>query len=152
MTNGPGVALPELVLLDTNCFIYLLEDPGSARGRYLTTHVFRPAQSGGRRVFAATLSLTELLSQPFGAGHAQGAGALLAALEGLPGLSLLPLTVGIAVDAARLRGRSGLSVPDAIVLASAVAVEATVLTNDRRLASTTAEVPTLLLDDLVGVA
>lgn len=144
--------LPELVLLDTNCFIYLLEDPGSARGRYLAEQVFRPGLVGRRRLFAATLTVTELLSQPFAAGQARRAGALLAALEGLPGLFLLPLTVGIATDAARLRGQSRVSVPDAIVLASAIAVEAALLTNDRRLTSTSEEVTTLLLDDLVASA
>ena len=144
--------LPERLLLDTNCFIYLLEDPGSPRGHYLTTQVFRPALAGRQRLFASTLTVTELLSQPFAAGQPRRAGVLLAALQGLPGLAVLPLTVAIAADAARLRGACGLSVPDAIVLATAAAADAVVLTNDRRLVGAGPDVPTLLLDELVAAA
>ena len=51
-----------------------------------------------------------------------------------PGLTLLPLTTSVAVHAARIRGQSGLAVPDAIVLATALQADATLLTNDRQLA------------------
>ena len=67
-----------------------------------------------------------------------------------PDLALLPLTVAIAAGAARFRGASGLSEPDAIVLASAAAADAVVLTNDRRLVGAGTDVPTLLLDELVA--
>ena len=142
--------LPDRVLLDTNCFIYLLEDPESARGAFLASHVFGPAVSGVHRLFAATLTVTELLSQPFAAGQPQRASALLAALEGLPGLELVVLSVDVAADAARQRGQFGLTVPDAIVLASAASVGAAVLTNDRRLSGRGSAVPVLLLDELVA--
>ena len=142
--------LPDRLLLDTNCFIYLLEDPSSARGAFLATHVFAAAVAGQQRLFASTLTETELLSQPSGAGQSQRASALLAALEGLPGLEFVPLTVTVAADAARLRGQLGLSVPDAIVVASALAVQATLITNDRRLHHRDLEPPVLLLDDLLA--
>ena len=143
------MAIPDRVLLDTNCFIYLLEDPTSARGRFLSTSLFEPALAGRRQLFAATLTVTELLSQPRGRHPSLRAAELVAALEAMPGLSLLPLTVGVAARAGRLRGETGLSVPDAIVLATAVDCKASLVTNDRRLvaAPTTSEV--LLLDDLV---
>ncbi len=142
------MALPDRVLLDTNCFVYLLEDPTSPRGRLLLDDVFAPAVAGRRQIFAATLTVTELLAQPYAAGQGRRAAGLLAALEALPGLTLVPLSTGVAVNAARIRGQSGLLVPDAIVLATAQQADATLLTNDRRLASHAD--PVLLLDDLVA--
>jgi predicted nucleic acid-binding protein len=51
-----------------------------------------------------------------------------------PGLRVVPLTLKIAEEAARLRANYNLSAPDVIQLATAVTENATIfLTNDRRL-------------------
>ena len=141
--------LPDPVLLDTNCFLYLLEDPESPRGRFLLTALFQPALAGDRRLFASTLTVTELLAAPHATGQHQRAGALLAALEALPGLTLLPVSVEIAAAAARIRAGSSLTTPDALVLATARSIGAILLTNDRRLAT---PADALLLDDLVAAS
>ena len=149
--SGHGVPTPESLLLDTNCFIYLLENPDSLRGNYVRTQVLAPAVAGRKQLYAATLTVTELLCQPFADGQPGRAAALLGALEGLPGLTLLPLTVAIAAEAAQRRGQSAMTVADAIVVATASDVGAALLTNDRRL-SAAPGVDVLILDDLVATA
>ena len=143
------MALPELLLLDTNCFVYLFEDPASSRGSFLATELFARAAQGRQQLFAATLTVTELLSFHHRSRDDLQVSALRAALESMPNLSLVPLTVGVAAEAARLRGLVGLSLPDSVVLATSESVGAAVLTNDRRLAGLSAGPLVLVLDDLV---
>jgi len=144
------VSLPELLALDTNCFIYLFQHPEQPRGRFLLEHVVRPAACGDRQLVTSTLVLAELLVAPQRQGLPDRAQALSRAVTSLPGLVVAPVDVGIAAAAARLRGRSGVALPDAIVLATASQAGAVLLTNDQRLART-ADVPgVLLLDELVA--
>ncbi|GAC1612044.1 MAG: hypothetical protein NVS3B26_31070 [Mycobacteriales bacterium] len=44
------MSLPATLVLDTNCQIYRLDDPDSARGRWLELNVYRPAASGNLQV------------------------------------------------------------------------------------------------------
>lgn len=138
--------LPELLALDTNCFIYALEDPSSERGQFIVDHVLAAPE---QRVVTATLVVAELLAQPYALGRPDRARALLQALESLPRLTIAPLTVAVAEAAARLRAELRLPLPDAIVLATAGAAGAPLLTNDRRLASAAGNCA-LLLDDISG--
>jgi predicted nucleic acid-binding protein len=58
------VRLPDVVALDTDCFIYLFEQSASERGRFLVDQVLRPSQRGERRVVTPALVVQELLAQP----------------------------------------------------------------------------------------
>ena len=146
------MTLPELLVLDTNCFIYLFEESDQPRGRYLVEHVLRPAARGERRLLTSTLVLAELLVQPHRLGLPHRADALSRAVTSLPGLVVRPVDLSIASVAARLRGSSGTSLPDAIVLATAVDAGAALLTNDQRLARAGSSQPVLVLDALVEAA
>ena len=142
--------LPDLLALDTNCFIYLFEESEQPRGRFLLEHVLRPAARGERELVTSTLVLAELLVQPHRLGLPDRAEALSRAVTSLPGLTVRPVDLGIASAAARLRGRSGTALPDAIVLATAADAGAALLTNDQRMTRTGESQAVLLLDDLVA--
>ena len=136
----------ERVLLDSNCFVYLLDDPTSARARYLTTEVFGPAQTGRLQLYAATLTAAELLSLARGTDEARRS-ALSSALRALP-LTWVDLDLGLAEAAASLRRLKGLTLPDAIIAATAASLGAALLTNDRRFAKAVERA--LLLDDVIS--
>lgn len=151
------MALPEVVALDTNCFLYLFEHAQSARGRFLVDQVLRPAERGERRVVTPALVVQELLTQVRQPGRSARGATLVRALEALPGLTVLPMTTRISTLAARLaaaaakaHGDDGLSLADAVVVATAADADAVLLTNDRRLAERTSKGSVLVLDDLVA--
>lgn len=158
-TTGSRVRLPDVVALDTNCFLYVFEQPSSDRARFLVESVLRPAQRGERRVITPALVVQELLAQPRSQGSTARGTALARALEAFPGLTVLPMTTRVASLAARMgaaaaqvHGDDGLSHSDAVVLATAAEAQAVLITNDRRLAERTKEGSVLVLDDLVRAA
>lgn len=134
------------LVLDTNCLIYALDDPQSARGAWLAKTVVRPTVEGALQVSISTVTLAELLVRPYSAGDAARASALRRALETLPGLTVVPLTADIASAAAQLRASAGLRLPDAMIVATAASLGAAVLTNDQDLNKPGLSVPVLLLD------
>ena len=137
---------PTGLVLDTNCWIYYLDDPESQRARWLDSSVFRPAAEGHLALLTSTVCLAELLVGPHRAGGARQAAAVRRAVEALPGSSLVAVTGDIAEAAAGLRARTGLRLPDALVQATAMSTGARLLTNDRALAGT----GVLVLDDVIG--
>jgi predicted nucleic acid-binding protein len=137
------------LVLDTNCWIYLLDDAASSRGRWLTEHVLRPATVGRLTVLTSAVSLAELLVVPHRDGAAARAGAVRAAVEGLPGSRLVDVTPGLAQQAAAVRATTGLRLPDALVLATAAAASARLLTNDARLAKPSVTTSVLVLDEVM---
>lgn len=73
----------------------------------------------------------------------------------LPGLTIRSVDLLVAAEAARVRGLTGLSLPDAIVIATGVLTSSSILvTNDRRLAvaapQVVPEMQVCLLSDLVA--
>lgn len=140
---------PRPLVLDTNCWIYLLDDATSPRARWLAEHVLRPAADGSLTVLTSTVSLAELLVAPWRAGGARRSDAVRTAVLGLPGCRMVDLTVEIAGQAAAVRATAGVRLPDALVLATAVRSAASLLTNDARLALWTGPVDVLVLDDVM---
>ena len=141
------VTLPSVLVLDSNCLVYRLNDPDGQRGRWLDEEVFRPAIHGDLDLRLSTVALGEVLVRPYSDGQPARAHAVRAALEALPGLTLVPLSADIADLAARLRGETRMSLPDAIMLATAQHGGASLLTNDRHLLQPAGPVTVLLLDD-----
>ena len=123
----------DTIALDTNCFVHLLEDPRDRRARFLEQEVLRPALRGERALTTSALTIAELLVVAYRAGEPERAAALRAALAAFDGLRIVDIDESIAARAAQLRGTSGLTLPDAIHLASAAATADGLLTNDRRL-------------------
>jgi len=116
-----------LVLMDSAPIVYFLEKhPQFAR-------IFRPlfeAHAAGRVQFAVTtISIAEVLTGPLQAGDEALAERYRAVLESW---QVVDLNSDIAENAARLRASLRLKLPDAVQVASALAINADALvTHDR---------------------
>ncbi len=125
------VAQHRHVALDTNLLIYLIEASEARAVR--AAAVLDAIGAHGVRASMATIGQIEVLSGPARTGDAASFEQAADEIKGL-GLELQPLSSPIAEDAAWLRGQGGLSLADAVHVASARAAGATALiTNDRRI-------------------
>jgi predicted nucleic acid-binding protein len=119
------------IFLDTNLFIYLLEDIGE-RGAQVSRLLERIILRRDELVTSA-LTLGEVLVKPLLAGDLAWADRYEKLLSG-PGISVVPFDKGPARIYAHLRRDKTLKPPDAIQLACAGAARCDLfLTNDNRL-------------------
>ena len=115
-----------LLLVDSAPIIYILE--GSAFAARFTP-LFQRHARGELRLAITTVTLSEVLTGPLKAGEEALAKRYRAILEAW---QVVDLDSDIAESAARLRAKYGLKLPDAIQLASALAINADALiTHDR---------------------
>ncbi len=116
--------------LDTQVLIYHLED--IAPYAELTTHLLAEASAGTLQLLLSVVSLSEILVKPWQEGDGDRAGRIRMALESLPGIQFADVTAADAADGASLRGRTGLPLPDALIVASVVNQGArAIVTNDK---------------------
>lgn len=119
------------VFLDTNIFIYLIEDRGSL-GKIAAELVERLSMRRDE-VLTSALTLGELLAKPMAEKHFD----LVDAYERLlssPGISILEFDRPAARAYASIRGDRSIKAPDAIQLATASAARCDLfVTNDSRL-------------------
>ena len=122
-------ALPDgaLLLVDSAPLIYHLED--NARLAHRFAGLFEAAAAGHVSIAITTITLAEVLTGPYEHGRDALAKQMEAAMFEH---ALYPLSASIAIDAARLRQRYRLRLPDAIQLATALQINAFALvTHDR---------------------
>ena len=136
------------IVIDTMVFVYLLE----AHPTYgpLAGQVLEALEAGEFAGAISTVTLTEILTAP---AQANDAAAMLdyeMYLLHFPNLSIHPLDIEIAREAAWVRARTGLPTPDSIVLATAYALNAeAIVTNDKRWRQKIKDKTLLLLADYV---
>ncbi len=116
-----------LLLVDSAPLIYFLEDDARFAARF--AGLFESAASGRLSIAVTTVSIAEVLVGPY----ANERDALAAQIQAaLTQYQVVPLTLSLAAQAARLRARYRLRLPDAIQLASALDIGAWALvTHDR---------------------
>ena len=122
-------ALPAgaLILVDSAPIIYTLEAHPTLAGRF--ARLFERHAHAEIELAVTTVTLAEILCGPLKAGEEALARRYRTTLESW---QLVPLDADIAESAARMRGMYGLKLPDAIQLASALAINAEALvTHDR---------------------
>ena len=120
----PGGAL---LLVDSAPIIYTLE--ANARFAAHFAPLFQRHGDGEIGLAVTTITLAEVLSGPLKLGEEVLAKRYRAVLEAW---LVVDFTADIAESAARLRGKYGLKLPDAIQVASALAINADALvTHDR---------------------
>jgi predicted nucleic acid-binding protein len=131
-----AAALPEaaVIVVDSAPIIYALE------GHRTLARRFRPLferQANGELSFAiTTITIAEVLTGPLRAGNEVLAERYRAVLESW---YVVELSAAIAVSAARLRASAKLKLPDAVQVASAIAINAEALvTHDRDFSRVTA--------------
>lgn len=120
------------VALDSNVIVYVLEavEPWALVARRL----FSAIEAGRLGGVISAIGLAEVCSGPARRNDLALVDRYAEALGSIPGLRIQPLTAEVAVDASVIRGVRGISLADALHLASARASGATAfVTNDRRL-------------------
>jgi predicted nucleic acid-binding protein len=119
------------IFLDTNLFVYLLEDEGQ-RGKR-ATEIFNEISLRGDEVLTSTLTLGELLVKPIEANDLALADRYRKAFRG-PTVSMISFDEAAAEKYARIRKDRGIKAPDVIQLATAAAAGCDLfITNDDRL-------------------
>jgi predicted nucleic acid-binding protein len=116
------------VAIDSNVLIYLLDgDPGRAETAAALVDAVATGQCEG---VLASIGLAEALVGPARAGDGAAFEQTAATIRDL-GFRIAPMDAGAAEDAAWIRGRTGMSLPDAAHIACARAAGATAfVTND----------------------
>ncbi len=120
------------LFLDTAPLIYLFEE----HDEYLPVvqQILDEAHDNGADLVTSMVTYIEILTAPLRAGANVLAARYREYLTNSEGLSIYPLNVGVADEAARLRAEHGLRTPDAIQMATATTCGADYfLTNDRQL-------------------
>jgi len=116
-----------LVLVDTAPIIYVLEGHATLAPRF--EPLFARHAAGSLQLAVSTVTLTEVLAGPLAAGEEAIARRYRAVLESW---GVVDLTADIAEQAARARALYRLKLPDAVQLATALAINADALvTHDR---------------------
>jgi len=146
---GPAPGLPterECIGLDTNIFIYFLE--GHPRYGTWCASLFELIERGHHPAVTSTVTLLELLAQPYRDQKEELAQRIFALTSTHPHIEWVPFTMNLADRAAELRARYRLSTPDAIQLATAIGRKATrFYGNDRSLRRVT-EIECILIDEM----
>lgn len=136
------------IALDANVFIYLFEIEGPLA--HLAAAVVDAISAGRITGVISSLVLSEAIVGPVVAGDETMAERYLDAIQSVEHLHVIPVTAEIAADAGVIRGRTGLTLPDSVHVATArTAGASALLTNDRRLRPV-AHVEVIQLTDLVA--
>lgn len=133
--------------LDTNVFIYFLE--GHPQYGAWCASLFELIERGQHTAVTSTVTLLELLVQPYRDQKDELAYKIFALTSTYPKLEWVPLTMNLADRAAELRARYRLSTPDAIQLATAIGHKAVRFYGNDRGLRRVKEIECILVDDLV---
>ena len=136
------------VALDTSIFIYAVE----VHPKYgdLADQILGWLEQPGHSAVTSTITMTELLVQPYRNADELRVDAFYGLLSTYPNLTWLAPDLEIADLAARLRARYQLRTPDALQAATARSFQATAfLTNDAAFERVEG-VDTVVLDKLLG--
>ncbi len=135
------------VALDTSVFIYQLE----ANPRYvtLTDHVFSWLERPDNNAATCTITMTELLVQPYRSSDEQRVDEFYALLSTYPNLDWIAPTLEIADTAARFRAAHNLRTPDALQAATAAHARMTGFVTNHPVFRRVERFETLILDHLL---
>ena len=137
------------IMVDTMIFVYVLER--HARYFSLAKRVLLGIESGRHQGFISAITLTELLTAPAQARDMRAMRDYEIYLLHFPNLTILPLDIQVAREAAQIRADTGLPMPDAAILAAArVAGADAVITNDKRWRAKLDAPEILILDDYLA--
>jgi len=133
--------------LDTNLFIYFLED--HPRYGAWCASLFDLIERGQNAAVTSTVTLLELLVQPYRDQKDELSQKIFALTSTYPKLEWVPLTMHLADRAAELRARYRLSTPDAIQLATAIGHKAVCFYGNDRSLRRVKEIECIIVDDLL---
>lgn len=150
VNKPPSKGLPsehERIGIGTNVFIYFLED--HSRNGLWCSSLFDQIEGGRNPAVTSTITLLELLVQPYRDQKEERAQKIFALVGPYPNLHWIPVNMEIADHGAQPCARYRLSTPDAIQLATAINYKANrFFRNDRGLRRVQ-EIQCLILDDVI---
>jgi predicted nucleic acid-binding protein len=118
------------IAIDSNVLIYVLDD--DPKRAEIASEVLDMVAAGDVDGVIASIGVVEALVGPARADDGPRFELVAATIRDI-GLEIIEIDAGVAEDAAWIRGRTGLTLPDAVHLASAHHARATAfVTNDRR--------------------
>ena len=127
-----GLAAGISLVVDSSAVLaYLAGDElASTPARQVLDDFIRPGRNPGS---ISSLTVTETLVRPFERAESGALGTVEAFLRQFPNLEVVPVNYAVAREAARVRARTRLPTPDAIILATAIVRGAGALVgNDER--------------------
>ncbi len=135
------------IALDTSIFIYQVE----ANIRYLplTEQIFLWLERPASKAVTSTITMTELLVQPYRTLDKRRVNQLLALLFTIPNLDWIAPSLEIADLAAHIRALYRLRTPDALQAATAIHASATGLITNDQIFERVEGFETLVLDRLL---
>jgi len=136
-----------LIALDSCVFIYQIE--ANARYLALTDHIFSWLERPGCQGVTSTITMTELLVQPYRDFDEQRVDEFYGLLSTFPNLHWVAPNLEIADLAARLRALHRLRTPDALQAATAAHARATGLITNDAVFERLEAFETLVLDQLL---
>ena len=136
----------ERIGLDTNVFIYFLED--HPRYGSWCASLFDLIERGHNPAVTSTVTLLELLVQPYRDQHEELVQKIFVLTSTYPMLEWVSLTMNLADRAAELRARYRLSTPDAIQLATAIGHKATRFYGNDRGLQRVKEIECVMVNDV----
>ena len=133
--------------LDTSIFIYQLQ----ANPRYveLTHHIFSWLERPFASAVSSTVTITELLVQPYRQADESLINSFLSLVPVFPNLTWVAADLDIAVLAAQIRAEHRLRTPDALQAATAIHAQATLLVTNDPVFERIDQFETLVLDRLL---
>jgi predicted nucleic acid-binding protein len=135
------------VALDTSIFIYQLE----ANQRYvaLTDHIFSWLERPASQAITSTITMTELLVQPYRDSDEQRVDEFYGLLSTYPNLEWIAPSLEIADLAARIRAVHRLRTPDSLQAATALQAQVTGLITNDLVFERVKGLDTLILDQML---
>ena len=146
LTVLPALAGVDVLGIETAPFIYFVEQHPKYIDRMRS--IFQQVNQGLPQVITSVITLTEVLVMPIEKDQERYQREYRAMLLRTKAITIVPVSVAIAEQAAHLRAKYRLRTPDAIHLATALALNRDAfLTNDLALKRVT-ELKILVLDEL----
>lgn len=135
------------IALDTSVFIYQVE--ANPRYMVLTDPLFAWLERPAHAAVTSTITMTELLVQPYRDSGEQRVNRFYALLSTYPNLTWIAPDLEIADIAAKLRAMHRLRTPDALQAATAVRAQVTGLVTNDPIFERVENFETLVLDHLL---
>ena len=135
------------IALDTSVFIYQLES--NPRYAPLTDTIFQWLERPEHGAVTSTITMTELLVQPYRDSRQELVDEFYALLATYPNLDWIAPNLEIADIAARIRATHRLRTPDALQAATAILARATGLVTNDPVFSRLETFETMVLDQLL---
>ncbi|MGB3299444.1 MAG: PIN domain-containing protein [Phormidesmis sp.] len=136
------------IYLDTNTWIYALE--GYSEFRSELTLLFEQMQAGTLTGITSELTLAELLVKPCRDRDLEQQVRYKKAIANRKNFFVMPVLRDLLIDAAEVRAKTQLKLPDAIHAATALRTKCTtLLTNDRQMKKLT-DISVVLLSEVIA--